>query len=85
MDFNFTPEEETFRQELQTWLEQNLPKDYDPEKIDSIDADTRFEFQRAWQKKAHESGWVGIHWPKEYGGRGASLMEMFIFNQEMTN
>jgi alkylation response protein AidB-like acyl-CoA dehydrogenase len=84
MDFNFTPEEETFRQELQTWLRRNLPKDYDPEKIDSIDADTRFEFQRAWQKKAHEAGWVGIHWPKEYGGRGASLMEMFIFNQEMT-
>jgi alkylation response protein AidB-like acyl-CoA dehydrogenase len=83
MDFNYTPEEEAFRQQLRTWLQQNLPESYDPQKFDQIDADTRFEFQRAWQKKAHEAGWVGIHWPKEYGGRGASLMEMFIFNQEL--
>jgi len=83
MDFNFTPEEDAFRQELRTWLEANLPESYNPQEFDRIDADTRFEFQRAWQKKAHEAGWVGIHWPKEYGGRGASLMEMFIYNQEM--
>ncbi|MGH8006821.1 MAG: acyl-CoA dehydrogenase family protein, partial [Candidatus Binatia bacterium] len=84
MDFNFTPEEEAFRQELRTWLQNNLPKDYDPENLDAGEADSRFEFQRAWQKKAHAAGWVGIHWPEEYGGRGASLIEMFIFNQEMT-
>lgn len=83
MDFNFTPEEDAFRQELRTWLQENLPQSYDPQEFDRIDADTRFEFQRAWQKKAHDSGWVGIHWPKEYGGRGANLMEMFIYNQEM--
>ncbi len=83
MDFNFTPEEETFRQELRTWLEANLPESYDPQEFDRIDAHARFEFQRAWQKKAYDAGWVGIHWPKEYGGRGASLMEMFIYNQEM--
>jgi len=84
MDFNFTPEEEAFRQELRSWLRQNLPEDYDPQKLEDVDVDARFEFQRTWQKNAHASGWVGIHWPKEYGGRGASLMEMFIFNQEMT-
>ncbi|MGE0822221.1 MAG: acyl-CoA dehydrogenase [Candidatus Binatia bacterium] len=83
MDFNFSPEEEAFRQEVRTWLQQNLPQDFDPEKIDAIDLEARFDFQRAWQKKAHEGGWVGIHWPQEYGGRGASLMEMFIFNQEL--
>jgi alkylation response protein AidB-like acyl-CoA dehydrogenase len=83
MDFNFTPEEEGFRQELRAWLQENLPQSYDPQEFDRIDADARFEFQRAWQKKAHEAGWVGVHWPKEYGGRGASLMEMFIYNQEM--
>ena len=83
MDFNFTPEEEAFRQELRQWIKENLPRDYDPERFEAYDANARFEFQRAWQKKAHDRGWVGIHWPKEYGGRGASLMEMFIFNQEM--
>ncbi|NOT53798.1 MAG: acyl-CoA dehydrogenase [Deltaproteobacteria bacterium] len=84
MDFNFTPEEEAFRQELRSWLQANLPKEFDPQKFDEISADERFEFQRAWQKKAHQAGWVGLHWPKEYGGRGAGLMEMFIYNQEMT-
>jgi alkylation response protein AidB-like acyl-CoA dehydrogenase len=83
MDFNFTPEEDAFRQDLHSWLQDNLPESYDPQEFDRIDADTRFEFQRTWQKKAHEAGWVGIHWPKEYGGRGAGLMEMFIYNQEM--
>lgn len=83
MDFNFTPEEDAFRQDLRAWLQANIPDSYDPQEFDRIDADTRFEFQRAWQKKAHEAGWVGIHWPKEYGGRGANLMEMFIYNQEM--
>ena len=83
MDFNFTPEEEAFRQELRTWLQSHLPAGYDPKHFDDIDADARFEYQRAWQKTAHQDRWVGIHWPEEYGGRNASLMEMFIFNQEL--
>ena len=83
MDFNFSAEEEAFRQELRAWLAANLPAGYDPARFDEIDADARFEYQRAWQKAAHRDRWVGIHWPEEYGGRGASLMEMFIFNQEM--
>ena len=83
MDFNFTPEEEAFRQELRAWLQSHLPAGYDPKHFDDIDADARFEYQRAWQKTAHQDRWVGIHWPEEYGGRNASLMEMFIFNQEL--
>ena len=83
MDFNFTPEEEAFRQELHAWLHSHLPAGYDPEHFDDIDADARFEYQRTWQKTAHQDRWVGIHWPEEYGGRNASLMEMFIFNQEL--
>jgi alkylation response protein AidB-like acyl-CoA dehydrogenase len=43
----------------------------------------RFEFLRAWQKKLYRAGWVGIAWPKEYGGRGATLMEQVIFTEEM--
>jgi alkylation response protein AidB-like acyl-CoA dehydrogenase len=41
------------------------------------------ESRRAWQKRLHESGYVGITWPKEYGGRGAGFMEQLIFNDEM--
>ncbi len=83
MDFNFTPEEDAFRQELRSWLQDNLPEGYDPTHFDDIDEDARFEYQRTWQQTAYKNRWVGIHWPEDYGGRSASLMEMFIFNQEM--
>ena len=41
-----------------------------------------FERRRAWQKTMHAAGWVGISWPKEYGGRGASLIERVIWDEE---
>jgi alkylation response protein AidB-like acyl-CoA dehydrogenase len=41
------------------------------------------KFNREWHKKLHDAGYVGIAWPKEYGGRGATLMEQVIFNEEM--
>ncbi len=46
--------------------------------------DEMMEFSRWWHQKLHEAGYVGIAWPKEYGGRGATLMEQVIFNEEMT-
>ena len=36
-------------------------------------------FRREWQRKLHEAGWAGISWPKEYGGRGATMIEQAIF------
>lgn len=83
MDFNYTPQEEAFRQELRSWLETNLPKDYDPDAFEAQDAEERWQVQLAWQKKLHEGRWVGVHWPKEYGGRGATLIGQAIYQQEM--
>ena len=40
-------------------------------------------FSRAWEKKLADAGWAGISWPKDYGGRGATLMEQIIFHEEM--
>src|SRR5207302_1242354 len=40
-------------------------------------------FLRAWQRQLHDGRWVGIHWPREYGGRGASVVEHYIFQEEM--
>lgn len=84
MDFHFTPEEEAFRHELRSWLAANLPRDYDPEEFAwGLDVDERFRFQMTWHGKLHEGRWVGIHWPKEYGGRGATLIEQLIFHEEL--
>ena len=41
-----------------------------------------FEFRRAWQRKLNDAGWAGVSWPKEYGGRGATLVEQAIYNEE---
>src|SRR2546423_2361369 len=80
MDFELSPSELEFRDEVRAWLKANKPSG----------ADTRAEGQRAfiesrraWQKKLHEAGYVGITWPQEYGGRGAGFMEQLIFNDEM--
>jgi len=86
MDLNLSPSELSFRDELRAWLVGNVPKDWDsrrgePAKAQSMEA--RFEFLKKWQRKMYEAGWAGISWPKEYGGRGASLMEQVIFWQEM--
>jgi alkylation response protein AidB-like acyl-CoA dehydrogenase len=36
----------------------------------------------AWQRRMHDAGWAGINWPKEYGGRGAPLMEQLVWYEE---
>ena len=79
MDFDYSPQEEAFRQELRSWLEANPGG---PLQIrtpfEIIDQEDRFQIKYDWQKKLHKAGWVGIHWPKEYGGRGATIMEQTI-------
>ncbi len=83
MDFDYTPQEETFRQELRSWLETNPIHGYDPETFEELDQDARFNIQLAWQKQLHAANLVGIHWPKEYGGRGATVIEQVIYRQEL--
>jgi alkylation response protein AidB-like acyl-CoA dehydrogenase len=78
VDLTLTSDERAFRDEVRTWLEANHPG---PEP-DGDDA-AKFQFQRDWQLRMHEDGWAGISWPKEYGGRGASLLEQTIFYSEM--
>src|SRR5688572_13902578 len=78
MDLTLSPDEEAFRDELRTWLEQNHPGE-EPKG----DEEEAFAFRREWQTKLHEAGWAGVSWPKEYGGRGASLIEQAIYSAEM--
>ena len=83
MDFRDTPEEAAFRKEIRDWLDQNLPTDWDRSQLTLIPPEDRVDMLRDWQRKLHEGGWAGISWPKEYGGRGATLIEQVIFNQEV--
>jgi alkylation response protein AidB-like acyl-CoA dehydrogenase len=82
MDLNLTPQEEQFRNEFRSWLAANTPNREDAAAADE-DSQERLTFLRAWQKKMFQAGWVGVHWPKEYGGRGATIIEQAIFIEEM--
>lgn len=87
MDFHYTPEQEAFRLEVRHWLQANLPPELcvDDARDERVAPDrATFEKRRAWQRTMHAAGWVGIAWPKHYGGRGASLMEQVIFDEEYT-
>src|SRR3712207_8287572 len=78
MDLTFTDEQLAFRDELRGWLADNAPGT-DPED----DEDKSYQFRRDWQRKLHEGGWAGVHWPTEYGGRGAALTETAVFFEGM--
>ncbi len=82
MDLNLNPQETKFRDELAAWLKANVPADWETRRWRDT-MHERFQFLRVWQKRMYEAGWVGVAWAKEYGGRGATLMEQVIFTQEM--
>ena len=88
MNFDDTPQEAAFRKQARQWIEANAPKELEAElsqsslgriKLKSADI---VQVAKAWQKKKAEGGWVCLHWPQEYGGRGASPVERVIFQQE---
>ena len=83
MDFSFSAEEEHFRQDLREWLKNNLPPGWGTSAFKVPRGDERIQFLRDWQRNLHAGGYLGLSWPKEYGGRGASMIELAIFNEEM--
>ena len=83
MDFKFSPEDEAFRQEFRSWLEHYIPRDWRDDELHDPDTLEEFERRRAWHRQLYDGGWMCIHWPQEYGGRGASLVQQVIYHQEL--
>ena len=81
MDLSYGPEEENFRTRVKEFLQDNLPKGWGTSDFGSIGRD-EVQFLRDWQRKLYANGFLGMSWPKEYGGQGASAIEMAIFNEE---
>ena len=85
MDFDFTPEQQTFRREVRAWLAEHVPADLKDKGFASSRADVNeVKRLREWQRTLHKAGYVGMDWPAEYGGRGASIMESIILYEEMS-
>ena len=70
--------DDAFRTELRSWLAEHPP----PAVEVAATADDA-AILREWQRTLHAGRWVGIHWPVEYGGRGASLTQVAIYNEEL--
>jgi alkylation response protein AidB-like acyl-CoA dehydrogenase len=78
MDFDLSPEDLAFRDELRAWLASNPPPG-----IDVASSFEEAETLRSWQRTLHSGRWVGIHWPVEYGGRGSSPTQVAVYNEEL--
>ena len=81
MEFKFTPEDDAFRQELRSFVQQELPDDWEgggrwPEEWD-------WEFTQDMRQKLARKGWLTMHWPGEYGGQDASPVRSAIYNEEL--
>ncbi len=75
MELSYTPEEESFRARVRSWLGENRPQTKGPLSL---------EEGKAWQRKLQQRGLLGAAWPTQYGGAGLSEMEQAILNEELT-
>jgi alkylation response protein AidB-like acyl-CoA dehydrogenase len=80
VDLRYSESDERLRRELRSWLADAVPAHGSPPPRDDWDA--RRAWDTGWQRKLFDAGWAGIHWPREYGGRGASLTEELVYYEE---
>ncbi len=80
MDLRYSESDEKFRAELRAWLNDAVPAHGSPPPIHDWPA--RRAYDTGWQKKLFDAGYAGINWPKEYGGRDASLTEQLVYYEE---
>ena len=85
MDFSLTPEQKAFREHVRGWLEANMPREWTRRVMASSDVPRpeAYDFLRGWQRTLSEAGFIGLTWPKEYGGGGLTFMEELILHEEM--
>ena len=78
VNLDFTPDELAFRDEARAWLAANVPA----ETLPSMDTADGFVAHQEWERRLADERWSVVSWPEEFGGRGASLVEWVIFEEE---
>jgi alkylation response protein AidB-like acyl-CoA dehydrogenase len=81
LDLRWSESEEKFRRELRAWLAEAVPAHGAPPPVHDWPARRRYD--TAWQRKLFDAGYAGINWPREYGGRDASLSEQLVYYEEI--
>jgi len=85
MELTPTPEQRSFRDEVRAWLRGNMPREWTARLAASSDVPRAeaYDLLRDWQRRLHAAGFIGLTWPREYGGRGLTFMEEMILAEEM--
>ncbi|WP_096289738.1 acyl-CoA dehydrogenase family protein [Mycobacterium ahvazicum] len=84
MDFSYPAELEQFRVELREWLSANLTDELVAARRNLGRDDATFEMMRTWNATMADAGWAAVSWPREYGGRGATVLEQLVYTEETT-
>jgi len=84
MDLQLTEQHLKFRDQLRAWLTSNLSRPWREELRDAAHTeDSLMELRRQWQRKLYKGGYLGMDWPPEWGGRGATQVENAILEEEL--
>ncbi|OBH06977.1 acyl-CoA dehydrogenase family protein [Mycobacterium sp. E3247] len=84
MDFSYPAEVEEFRIELRDWLSANLTDELVAARRPAGRDDAAIKMLRAWSATMADAGWAAVSWPREYGGRGATILEQLVYTEETT-
>jgi alkylation response protein AidB-like acyl-CoA dehydrogenase len=81
MDLTYPPEAEEFRGVISSWLEENLPEGWGSPGF-AMTPEERSAFNEQWTAKLFDGGWICASWPTEYGGKGLTLLQQVVLNEE---
>jgi alkylation response protein AidB-like acyl-CoA dehydrogenase len=83
MDFQYSAEQEAYRAKVRSWLEANQPAPLAESEKEGANDERLWGRLKEWHKRLYKAGWMGLTWPKEYGGQAATFIEQVIFQQEL--
>jgi alkylation response protein AidB-like acyl-CoA dehydrogenase len=83
VDFTLTSDQQAFRERVRTWLATNIPREWKTLGTTEVPRPEAYAFLRKWQATLARAGFIGLTWPKEYGGQGLSFIEEMILHEEM--
>jgi alkylation response protein AidB-like acyl-CoA dehydrogenase len=81
-DVRLSPEDAAFRDEVRGWLADHSEEIEETRRLDWESGGEAFERHREWERTLSAAGLAAVHWPEEYGGRGASIVQQAIFTEE---
>jgi alkylation response protein AidB-like acyl-CoA dehydrogenase len=83
LDFTLTPDQQAFRERVRSWLKANIPPEWKALGSTEVPRAEAYELGRRWQRTLFDGGFIGVTWPREYGGQGLTFVEEMILHEEM--